>query len=117
MAIQVRWRSHPADPAEVTIQRDMLEWLAWHGYVPVRVNAGMARPGVRLAPAGTADIIACSPTGRYVAIEVKRRKGRVRSAQQRFLEAVRQAGGVGVVARSVEELAAALAMAESGRRI
>lgn len=39
----------------------------------------------------------------FTAVEVKTPKGRITPAQQAFLVAVQSAGGIGIVARSVEE--------------
>lgn len=46
---------------------------------------------------------------RFVAIETKTEKGRPEDAQDRFLEAVRAAGGIGSIARSNEDVERALA--------
>ena len=40
----------------------------------------------------------------FVAIEVKAPRGRLSEAQERFLEFVRSAGGLGIVARSAEDI-------------
>jgi hypothetical protein len=53
---------------------------------------------------GIADIIACAPNGQFWAIEVKTPKGRVTDEQLEFLGAVRQKGGVGILARSVDDV-------------
>lgn len=55
-------------------------------------------------PAGTPDILACV-NGVFVAIEVKKPKGGVVSALQKSkLKKIRKAGGVSMVAKSVEEV-------------
>ena len=58
---------------------------------------------------GSADLIGIAPDGRFLAVEVKvpasgaRKAGRVSREQQAFLSAVNAAGGIGGIARSVED--------------
>ena len=53
---------------------------------------------------GGSDLLGWTKDGRFLAIEVKGPKGRVTSQQTLFLDAVNRAGGVGIVARSVNDL-------------
>jgi hypothetical protein len=57
---------------------------------------------------GSSDIIGVLPDGRFLAVEVKARHGRLSPEQSMFIEKVRSLGGVAVVARSFRELDAAL---------
>ena len=53
---------------------------------------------------GAADLIGIiKPSGRFLAIEVKTARGRLRPEQANFLRLVKAFGGVAGVARSVEE--------------
>lgn len=52
---------------------------------------------------GSSDIIGIAPDGRFLAIEVKTPKGRPTTEQLRFIEAVKAAGGIAGIARSVED--------------
>ena len=52
---------------------------------------------------GVADILACV-RGRFVAIEVKTRKGAQKHSQKIFEENLTKAGGVYLLARSVEDV-------------
>lgn len=53
---------------------------------------------------GASDLIGLvAPYGRFLALEVKTKRGRVRPEQQMFLDLVNRMGGVGRVVRSVEE--------------
>ena len=52
---------------------------------------------------GSSDIIGITPSGKFLAIEVKTPKGRATKEQLRFIEAVKSAGGIGGIARSVED--------------
>ena len=52
---------------------------------------------------GTSDILGCY-FGKLVAIEVKTKKGRLSSNQKAFLEDINKNGGIGFVARSVDDV-------------
>ena len=58
---------------------------------------------------GSADLIGIAPGGRFLAVEVKvpasaaRRAGRVSPEQRDFLAAINAAGGIGGIARSVDD--------------
>lgn len=96
---------------EAAIQKLILSWLRLHGAWAVRVNSGAARVGKRLVrftdTVGTPDILCCVG-GRLVGIEVKRPGGRLRPAQGEVLDAIRRAGGLAFVARSVDDVEQAL---------
>lgn len=54
---------------------------------------------------GSADIIGIiKPTGRLLAIEVKKAGGKVSPEQQAFLDTVRDAGGLAIIAYSVDDV-------------
>ena len=63
-------------------------------------DARMIRFGLAV---GSSDIIGISPTGKFLALEVKTSKGRATKEQLRFIEAVNNAGGKAGIARSVED--------------
>lgn len=72
---------------------------AQHGRAVVRY--GLCR--------GSADLIGLvSPSGRFLALEVKSPRGRVSAEQKLFLDLVTRMGGVGRVVRSVDEALAAV---------
>jgi len=80
-----------------------------------RNNVGQARYKnhvVRygLAP-GSSDLIGWTPDGRFLALEVKTKRGRLTEQQAAFLDAVRAAGGVAACVRSPEEALAAIGAA------
>lgn len=52
---------------------------------------------------GSSDLVGIAPGGRFLAVEVKTPKGRPTKEQLRFIEAVRNAGGIAGIARSVDE--------------
>lgn len=96
---------------EGQIQGAIIDYLRSIGAVVTRVNAGVrliqdSNGGTRAfrgAEKGHADILACVG-GRYIAIEVKTRRGRVSPEQEVFLQRVRDAGGCAFVARSVDDV-------------
>lgn len=61
---------------------------------------------------GSSDLIGIGPGGRFLAMEVKKPGGSFQRGQREYLEAVRYVGGIGAVARSVEE---ALQVIEAAR--
>jgi len=59
--------------------------------------------GCKFSKAGVPDIIACLH-GKFLGIEVKREDGKLSELQKINLEQIRDAGGIGIVARSVEDI-------------
>jgi hypothetical protein len=62
----------------------------------------------QLGEPGSSDLLGFTKTGKIIAIECKAPRGKLTSSQERFLERVREAGGVSGVARSVEDAQAIL---------
>ena len=106
----------PRDPRlEGEVQAAILGYLAFRGdCFHWRNNTGGARQAdgsfVRYGTKGAADILAVfAPAGRLVAIECKKPSGGVLSREQRAWGAdVEARGGIYIVARSVDEVRAAL---------
>ena len=64
---------------------------------------------------GASDLIGLlSPSGRWVALEVKTETGRPTAEQLQFLDVVRSRGGFACIVRSVTEAAAAIDRARAG---
>lgn len=102
---------------EKDVQSVCLQWLRLWGAFPVRINSGALKIGKRFvkfnSEEGCSDTLVCLPGGRFLALEVKRpgrdRTSRDRKAKQAaFREKVEKAGGLAVVATSLDELKAAL---------
>lgn len=53
---------------------------------------------------GVSDIVGLFPSGRLFAVEVKSATGRLSEHQRRFLDHINASGGVGIVARSIEDV-------------
>ena len=107
--------------AETALQRQIMVALSEAGCTVWRSNTVQAHAGrvihssgntVTLADSsvivfglckGSADIIGIAPGGRFLAVEVKTKTGRVSPDQTRFIEHVKAKGGVAGVARSVQD--------------
>ena len=97
---------------ETDIQRQILDFLkfckvfAWRNNTRTVWVAG--RP-IKYGIIGGGDIIGVLPGGRFLSIEVKSPKGQTAKkraeAQEKFRDAINGAGGLAIVARSVEEVA------------
>lgn len=99
---------------EGSVQAAVLAYLGQRGDCFFwRANTGGMRQGnsfIRFGRKGQSDILGCQfPGGRMFGVECKRPRGGVESKDQReFGEALRAAGGIYVLAHSVDEVAAAL---------
>lgn len=112
------FRLTPLAPREHDLQGAILVYLAWDHRVAWahRFNSGAhvltgidaqgqeTRRFVRYAFPGCSDILGQLVTGHLLAIEVKRRGGRVRPEQRRFLAQVGRAGGLALLARDLPEV-------------
>lgn len=52
---------------------------------------------------GSSDLIGLSSSGRFLAVEVKSLKGRTTDRQESFIDMVNRLGGIGMIAKSVED--------------
>ena len=117
------------EATEQQIQKAILQALEWNEYVAwvMRVNSGLVttqddeketeggkfsifgfkesgkKRYIRMAPAGTADIIGMLKGGAFFAIEVKKPGGKATKLQQEFLERIRKGGGLAGVATNEEQ--------------
>jgi hypothetical protein len=97
---------------EGCIKADCLRYLNKRGIKAWNNTTGC----VRIAPdrwlhfglKGSSDILGCLPGGRFLAVETKALRGRLTDEQRGFLRGIESLGGVAVVARSFQELDAAL---------
>lgn len=92
--------------AESVLQSAIIEALQYAGCFVVRLNAGAMRIGsrlVRLAPAGTPDLLVVVPGGRIVFVEVKTPAGRLSPAQRSAHAELTRLGATVVVVRSVDD--------------
>lgn len=79
----------------------------WTGKVLHKSGNQVTLTNARVIPCGlcigSSDLIGILPDGRFLAIEVKTKTGRVRPEQKNFIDRVKQAGGIAGIARSVDE--------------
>lgn len=72
-------------------------------YLRIRGIEHFKHWGGPMSEPGVADLICCWK-GRYLAIEVKTEKGAITDKQKNFLERISRAGGISIVARSVDDV-------------
>ncbi len=84
-------------PTETEITRSIRQLLKGLGAVAVKFWGGP------MTERGVSDLLVCYQ-GRFLAIEVKRPGGKVSPEQERFLERVRAAGGIGLVAYGIDDV-------------
>ena len=95
---------------EQDIQRSILDYLRIKKFVVFKHNS--TQFGVRdgkgfafsSADKGVSDIIACSKSGRFVAIEVKKPGGKATPEQVEFISRVKLNGGIGIFAYSLDDV-------------
>jgi hypothetical protein len=99
---------------EREIQKSILQYLGYKGYVCKRNNAGMMFStykgrdrAIKIGEAGWPDIEGMTKQGRYFGLEVKTRKGVLSDNQKRVGERILASGGMWLVVRSVEDVMAA----------
>lgn len=102
-------RTKKLQPREKEIQSVLLEYLALVGIKAWRQNSGAFKSEsghfYRFSSIkGQSDIIGLLPSGKFLAVEVKR-PGKLPSPDQiNFINMVRGSQGVAIVAHSLEEL-------------
>jgi len=93
---------------EGIIQKQILDYLRWMHILCWRNNTGR-RGGVSYGRIGSSDILGIlKPSGRFLAIEVKKPGEKPTQEQIAFLWGIGDAGGVAIVAYSVDDVRKAL---------
>lgn len=106
---------------EKQIQNDIMGWLQAKGVFRFQINnsvtfdrlQGRYRKKNRWYVYGVSDIVGIYKN-RFLAIEVKTGKGRASIHQKLFLQDVINAGGIALIARSVEDLEKQLGEVDEG---
>ena len=93
---------HAAPQRETVIEHDIIQYLLLRGYHARRTHSGKRMP----VKAGTLDIV-FGGHGVWGYIETKSEDGMLSDRQIEEISAVKRAGGIAVVARSVEDVIAA----------
>ena len=101
------WHGRAFSMTEHNIQADIKSLIVKRGGLVIRTNAGKVRKNVAMADPGCPDLIACFH-GRFVGIEVKDTGKTAKDNQVEFGQKIVDAGGVYIVADSVEKASAAL---------
>ena len=93
------------------IQDVIFEHLVWRGWLVIRVNSGRKGNipfnlwqclGMDRRPKGAADLMGCTDTGQFFAIECKKPGKKPTPEQEEFLQAVERRGGLAIVADGIE---------------
>ena len=82
---------------EADIQRQIKEYLQWHGWFVVKIHQSLG------SYRGIADLYALK-NGQHVWIEVKTSTGRLSEHQEKFKQDVLSHGGKYIVARRIEDV-------------
>ena len=94
--------------SETQIQKAILEYLWFNRILAWRNNTGgmTDKRGhfYRFGKKGSGDIFCVLPGGKFVSIEVKSAKGRVRESQKEFMKEVNEQGALAFVARSIDDV-------------
>jgi len=95
---------------EKDIKKAIVEFLEYHPQCEVfpTLTGGMYNPKTgayrpTMTKAGTPDLLCCFK-GKFLAIEIKRPKGKLTTPQQQALQKIENAGGLALVARSIEDV-------------
>lgn len=93
---------------ENEIQAQILTYLKYRNILATRNQSGHVRVGrnwINLGAPGWPDIIGCLPGGRFFGIEVKRPGEKPSPIQQQRANQITAAGGLMILAMSVEDVA------------
>ena len=102
-------RSSLPEQTHNQLKAQILAYLQQCGAFPIPVNSGAWKVGnryVKFSVPGCSDILCCWQ-GKFVAVEIKVKRDALRDSQIQFLDHVRHAGGVVIVARTLEDVIAA----------
>jgi len=97
---------------EKNTQKACIDILKLYGYVVIRNNSGKIILGspngkkraIKIGTPGASDIIACSPEGKFVAIEVKSKQGKLTEKQKNFLTKIEKNNGIALVIKDINDL-------------
>ena len=97
------------EPKEKEIQKLIIDWLRWQGIFCWKNNSvGIFNKStghyIPMGMKGISDITAVLKGGVICCIEVKAKRGKISPFQEEFLENIRKMGGIGFVARCLEDV-------------
>ena len=96
-------------PREHEIQSVILEYLALMKIKAWRQNTGATKIGdryIRFGKKGISDILGILPSGKFLAVEVKREGNKPTPEQQEFIDDINRNNGLAFVATSLEDVMA-----------
>lgn len=82
--------------SESKLQGKILAWLKVNGFYSVKTIVSNKK--------GVPDILACSPTGRFIAIEVKYGTNKASKLQDYNIKQIRECGGFAIVCWDLNSL-------------
>lgn len=89
---------------ESEIQKNIKKYLELQGFLVYRMNSGQGRYNIKLAPAGTPDLLCIMDNGRSLWIEVKQPDKEATEIQKEMHHKLRMAGQQVIVAHSLDEV-------------
>jgi hypothetical protein len=89
---------------ESLIQTEIIAFLKVRNCLVFRMNSGMAKYNLKLAPNGTPDILTITPKGRLLWLEVKTETGILNTNQEIMHDLLRQRNQEVFVVRSVNDV-------------
>jgi hypothetical protein len=104
------------DASETGLVKACLQYMQFQGIYCWRQNTGAMerrhkgkRRFIRFGAPGISDIIGCMPNGKFIAVECKVGRNTLTPSQLAFLQQIREADGIAIVAYSVDDVVEALA--------
>lgn len=86
--------------SEQKLQAKIITWLQDNGFYTVKVVVATKK--------GVPDIVGCTPTGKFFAIEVKFGSNKLSKLQEYNLRVIKENGGISLVAYSLDDVTSVL---------
>lgn len=105
------------EPTEKEIENSILAYLQTQkGFFWKNQSVGVwdnvrktyRKPNNRFHINGTADVLGCLPGGKFIALEVKTKRGRATQNQKDFLQRISVLGGKAAIVKSIDDVKAVL---------
>ena len=105
------------EPTEKEIENSILAYLQTQkGFFWKNQSVGVwdnvkktyRKPNNRFHINGVADVLGCLPGGKFIALEVKTKKGRATQNQKDFLQRISMLGGKAAIVKSIDDVKAVL---------
>ena len=105
------------EPTEKEIENSILAYLQTQkGFFWKNQSVGVwdnvrktyRKPNNRFHIIGTADVLGCLPGGKFIALEVKTKRGRATQNQKDFLQRISVLGGKAAIVKSIDDVKAVL---------